>query len=93
MDRPTTDGVNTFFVSLAAKQANLKVALSGVGGDELLLDDSIRLAETGDKAGVDMTVDIFPGMQHTFTMAAGRAPESDESLRRFAEWAKPFLGL
>jgi asparagine synthase (glutamine-hydrolysing) len=35
MDRPTTDGVNTFFVSLAAKRANLKVALSGVGGDEL----------------------------------------------------------
>jgi ADP-heptose:LPS heptosyltransferase/predicted nucleotidyltransferase len=35
MDRPTIDGVNTFFVSLAAKQANLKVALSGLGGDEL----------------------------------------------------------
>jgi asparagine synthase (glutamine-hydrolysing) len=35
MDRPSTDGVNTFFVSLAAKQANLKVALSGLGGDEL----------------------------------------------------------
>ena len=35
MDRPSTNGVNTFFVSLAAKQANLKVALSGVGGDEL----------------------------------------------------------
>src|SRR3954469_7685414 len=35
MDRPSTDGVNTFFVSRAAKQAGLKVALSGVGGDEL----------------------------------------------------------
>ena len=35
MDRPSIDGVNTFFVSLAAKQANLKVALSGLGGDEL----------------------------------------------------------
>lgn len=35
MDRPTIDGVNTFFVSLAARQANLKVALSGVGGDEI----------------------------------------------------------
>ena len=35
MDRPSTDGVNTFFVSLAAKRSNLKVALSGVGGDEL----------------------------------------------------------
>ena len=35
MDLPSIDGVNTFFVSLAARQANLKVALSGVGGDEL----------------------------------------------------------
>lgn len=64
-----------------------------VGGDELLLDDSIRLAEAADKAGVDVRVDVFPGMQHTFQMAAGRAPESDESLKRFAEWIKPLLDL
>ncbi len=35
MDQPSTDGVNTYFVSLAAKRASLKVALSGLGGDEL----------------------------------------------------------
>jgi asparagine synthase (glutamine-hydrolysing) len=35
MDQPSSDGVNTFFVSLAAKQAGLKVVLSGLGGDEL----------------------------------------------------------
>ena len=35
MDQPTTDGVNTFFVSRAAVQLSLKVALSGLGGDEL----------------------------------------------------------
>jgi asparagine synthase (glutamine-hydrolysing) len=35
MDSPSIDGVNTFFVSLAAKRAGLKVALSGTGGDEL----------------------------------------------------------
>lgn len=35
MDQPTVDGVNTFFVSLAAKHAGLKVILSGLGGDEL----------------------------------------------------------
>lgn len=35
MDQPTTDGVNTFFVSKAAHKAGLKVALSGLGGDEL----------------------------------------------------------
>ena len=35
MDQPTIDGVNTFFVSMAARKAGLKVALSGLGGDEL----------------------------------------------------------
>ncbi|MBI3852548.1 MAG: asparagine synthase (glutamine-hydrolyzing) [Verrucomicrobia bacterium] len=35
MDQPSTDGVNTYFVSLAAAQTSLKVALSGLGGDEL----------------------------------------------------------
>jgi asparagine synthase (glutamine-hydrolysing) len=36
MDQPTIDGVNAWFVSKAAKEAGLKVAISGVGGDELL---------------------------------------------------------
>ncbi|MEN3368660.1 MAG: hypothetical protein V7609_803 [Verrucomicrobiota bacterium] len=35
MDRPTIDGVNTYFVSLATRRAGLKVAISGLGGDEL----------------------------------------------------------
>jgi len=34
MDQPTVDGVNTYFVSLAARRAGLKAVLSGVGGDE-----------------------------------------------------------
>ena len=35
LDQPSVDGVNTFFVSEAATRAGLKVAVSGVGGDEL----------------------------------------------------------
>jgi asparagine synthase (glutamine-hydrolysing) len=35
MDQPTIDGTNVYFVSLAAKQAGLKAALSGLGGDEV----------------------------------------------------------
>ena len=35
LDQPTMDGINTYFVSWAARQAGLKVALSGLGGDEL----------------------------------------------------------
>lgn len=36
MDQPSIDGVNTFFVAKAAREAGLKVALSGLGGDEIL---------------------------------------------------------
>jgi asparagine synthase (glutamine-hydrolysing) len=35
MDQPTNDGVNTYFVSRAARQAGLTVVLSGLGGDEV----------------------------------------------------------
>jgi asparagine synthase (glutamine-hydrolysing) len=35
LDQPTMDGVNTYFVSWAAREVGLKVALSGLGGDEL----------------------------------------------------------
>jgi asparagine synthase (glutamine-hydrolysing) len=35
MDQPSVDGVNTYFVSKMAAEAGLRVALSGLGGDEL----------------------------------------------------------
>jgi asparagine synthase (glutamine-hydrolysing) len=35
MDQPSIDGVNSYFVAKAAREAGLKVALSGLGGDEL----------------------------------------------------------
>lgn len=35
IDQPTMDGINTFFVSAAVKNAGITVALSGLGGDEL----------------------------------------------------------
>jgi asparagine synthase (glutamine-hydrolysing) len=35
LDQPTMDGINTYFVSWAATEVGLKVALSGLGSDEL----------------------------------------------------------
>ncbi|HTS35731.1 MAG TPA: asparagine synthase (glutamine-hydrolyzing) [Candidatus Solibacter sp.] len=35
MDLPTMDGINTYFVSREARTAGVKVALSGLGGDEV----------------------------------------------------------
>jgi asparagine synthase (glutamine-hydrolysing) len=36
MDQPSIDGINTWFIAKAAKEAGLKVVISGIGGDELL---------------------------------------------------------
>jgi monoterpene epsilon-lactone hydrolase len=63
------------------------------GGDETLLDDARLLDEHARKAGVDARLDVFPGMLHTFQMAAGRAPEADDAIRRLADWVRPKLGL
>ncbi|RFZ95310.1 asparagine synthase (glutamine-hydrolyzing) [Mucilaginibacter conchicola] len=35
MDMPTTDGINSWFISKYAREAGLKTVLSGLGGDEL----------------------------------------------------------
>lgn len=35
MDQPSIDGINSWFVSKAASELGLKVAVSGLGGDEL----------------------------------------------------------
>jgi acetyl esterase/lipase len=64
-----------------------------VGGDETLLDDARRLDEHARKAGVDARLDVFPGMLHTFQMAADRAPEADDAIRMMATWLRPKLAL
>jgi acetyl esterase/lipase len=63
------------------------------GGDEVLLDDARLLAEHARRAGVEVRLDVFEGMQHTFQMAAGRAPEADDAIGRMADWVRPKLGL
>jgi acetyl esterase/lipase len=64
---------------------------SQVGDQELLLDDSRELGVRAEKAGVEARVDVFPEQQHTFHMMAGRAPEADDAINRFAQWLRPKL--
>jgi monoterpene epsilon-lactone hydrolase len=78
---------------LYADLSDLPSVYLQVGADELLLNDSTRLAEQAKKTGVDIKIDIFPHMQHTWHMAAGRAPESNDAIKRYAAWVKPKLGL
>jgi monoterpene epsilon-lactone hydrolase len=78
---------------LYADLAGLSPLYVQAGGDETLLDDARRLERRAREAGVAVRLDVFPGQQHTFQMAAGRAPEADEAIRRLAEWVRPHLSL
>lgn len=44
------------------------------GAHEALLDDSLMFAEQAKKSGVEVRLDVFPGIVHSFQMMAGRAP-------------------
>ncbi len=64
-----------------------------VGGNEAILDDSLRVAARAKAAGVEVRCEVFPEMQHVFQFMAGRAPEADDAIRKLATWVKPKLGL
>jgi epsilon-lactone hydrolase len=64
-----------------------------VGDEEVLLDDSRRLAEKADQAGVDVRLDVFPEMQHVHQLFVGRMPEADDAVERIGAFLRSRLGL
>ncbi len=64
-----------------------------VGGDETLLDDAVRVEEAARRDGVDVSLEVFPEMQHVFQMCAGNMPEADEAIAKIGAWLRPRLGL
>jgi len=57
-----------------------------VGDREVLLDDSRRVGENAAAAGVDVEVDIWPGMFHDWWLFGSFIPESKQCLRKVADW-------
>jgi len=93
LDQPTMDGINTYFVSWAAREVGLKVALSGVGGDELFagyqtFSDTARLSKLIGCAW------FVPAAVRRMTaplvaMLAAREGSPDAARKAAAAWAYP----
>jgi len=80
-DTPLDDpGVSPLFADLGG----LPPLLIQTGLDEVLLSDSTRLAERARAAGVDVTLDLAPGMWHVYQSFVRAVPESREALTRAA---------
>lgn len=58
------------------------------GDDEILRDDAIRFGAKAIAAGVDVTFDIVPEMQHILIKAVGNLPESDAGIARVGVFLK-----
>jgi acetyl esterase/lipase len=58
------------------------------GDDEMLRDDTIRFGAKAIAAGVDVTFDIVPEMQHIYIKAAGTTPESDHGIARLGGYLR-----
>ncbi len=62
-----------------------------VGEDEILLDDSVQIAERARAAGVDARVVVWPGMWHVFQAYYMFVAEAQESVRQIGEFIQGVL--
>ena len=76
-----------------ADLAGLPPLLLQAGGDEALLDDTIRFGEAADAAGVDVTVECWEAMMHVWHMLAPRFPEAEAAFTAIAAWVRALPGL
>jgi len=93
LDQPTMDAINTYFVSWAAKEVGLKVALSGLGGDELFAGYQ-TFADTPRLSKLVQLAWFVPGAMRRMTGAAvgsiaARQKSADAGRKAAAAWAYP----
>lgn len=73
---PATPLISPVFADLKG----LPPMLIHVGNDEVLLDDSVRVAENAQAAGVEVKLKVWEGMWHVFQAYAMAVPEARESI-------------
>jgi acetyl esterase/lipase len=83
-----TDPRNPLASPLYADFAGLPPLLIHVGADEVLRDDSTRLAERARAAGVSVQLKIWPVVPHAWQLAPHLIPEARQSLRESAAFLR-----
>jgi len=82
----SADRTNPYISPMFGDFTDLPRTLILVGDQEILLDDSRRVGEKATTDGVEIEVDIWPGMFHDWWLFGASVPESKQCLRKIAEW-------
>jgi acetyl esterase/lipase len=83
-----TDANSPLASPVHADLAGLPPLLVQVGTAEVLLDDSVRLAERAKAAGVDVTLEQWEEMVHIWHAMAAFVPEGQQAIDRVGEWVR-----
>lgn len=73
---------------LYADLAGLPPLLLQVGSEEMLRDDSVRLADRATASGVDVTLEEWPGMIHVWHLFADRLGDGRKAIDRLGAFVR-----
>jgi acetyl esterase/lipase len=57
-----------------------------VGEDEILLSDSERIADECIAAGIEVELEVWPGMWHVFQVFIGKMPEARRAIDKIGNY-------
>jgi acetyl esterase/lipase len=80
------DPRDCFASPLYGNLAGLPPTLIQVGSDEILLDDSVRMADRLRSAGCDVKIEIWPRMPHVWQVYARVLPEGRQAIERIGDF-------
>lgn len=84
----TADPKDPLASPLYGDYRGLPPLLMQVGGIEVLLDDTRRVAARAEEAGVDVTVEVWPGMVHVWHLYAEILPEARQAIDHIGDYVK-----
>jgi monoterpene epsilon-lactone hydrolase len=76
---------------LYADLRGLPPLLVQVGRREVLLDDALRLVQKAQREGVEVTLEVWPGMIHVWQIFASELAEGREAVERIGEFLRERL--
>jgi epsilon-lactone hydrolase len=80
------DPHNPYVSPLYGDASGLPPTLIQAGGDEVLLDDAVRMAELMRAAGCEVELDVWPKMPHVWHLYARILPEGRQAIDRIGQF-------